>query len=151
MINRRVLLGAASAMWGAPTAMLTLLYDGRQTALAKSRVESGDLWIPVAELPRVNEFTVKPQGACRADVCIPLPKALKRGGWLNLSGFAQQVRQAVVNEGALWSFGEMPEVRSGFLQSRTAPEFSAPDRQGKPVTLHDFRGRKVLLLTWASW
>ena len=152
MIHRRAVLCGAGLLWGAvPKQTATILYGDRVTALADSRLESGDLWIPAAELSRVNEFTVKPQGACREDICIPLPKALKRSGWLNLSGFARKVRQPLVHEGTAWSLGEMPALRSGFLQSRQAPDFSAQNRQGKTVHLKDFRGRKILLLTWASW
>ena len=151
MINRRLLLLGTGVLRGAPKLSATVLYGDRETALPDTRVENGDLWIPASELTRINEFTVKPQGACREDVCIPLPKALKRSGWLNLSGFARKVRQSVVNEGSTWSFGEMPVLRAGFLESRTAPDFAVQNRQGKTVHLKDFRGRKVLLLTWASW
>lgn len=151
MINRRMMLLGTGALWGAPKVGMTVLYGDRETALPDSRVENGELWIPSAEMPRINEFTVKPQGACREDVCIPLPKALKRNGWLNLSGFAHKVRQSVVNEGSIWSLGEMPLLRTGFLESRTAPDFAVQNRQGQTVRLKDFRGRKILLLTWASW
>ena len=153
MIQRRTLLCGAGAqvLWGAPKAPATVLFGDRVTQLTETRVENGDLWIPAEQLPRVNEFTVNPQGACRADICIPLSKALKRSGWLNLSGFARKVRQSLVTEGQVWSLGEMPALRSGFLESRTAPGFAAGDRQGRTVRLKDFRGRKILLLTWASW
>ena len=151
MLNRRGILLGAGALWGAPAVSAKVLYADRQVPLASSRVEKGDLWTPFAELPKINEFVVKPQGACRADVCIPLTKDLKRNGWLNLSGFARKLRQPVVNEGPLWSFGEIPVMRGGFLTSRVAPDFAARDRQGRAVQLADFRGRKVLLLTWASW
>ena len=152
MVNRRLLLfGGASALWGAPPTRATVLYGDREVELATSRVESGDLWIPFGELPRINEFSVKPQGACRADICIPLSKDLKRKGWLNLSGFARKMKQPVVNDGTLWSFGEIPTLRGGFLESRLAPDFAVKDRKGNIVRLTDFRGRKILLLTWASW
>lgn len=139
------------ALWAAPKSGISVLYDDREIAVATSRVEKGDLWIPATELPRINEFTVKPQGACREDVCIPLSRDLERSGWLNLSGFARKLKQSVVTEGNIWSFGEMPGLRSGFLQSRFAPDFAIQDRKGKTVRLTDFRGRKVLLLSWASW
>ena len=151
MLNRRSVLFAAGTLWGAPSGAVNILYEDRSTSLAASRLEKGDLWIPTAELPRINQFVVKPQGACRADICIPLGKDLKSGNWLNLTGFARKVRQAYVHEGSLWSFGEMPVLRSGFLQSRLAPDFAVADRRGQPVRLTDFRGRKVLLLSWASW
>ncbi|MCZ6597977.1 MAG: redoxin domain-containing protein [Planctomycetota bacterium] len=32
-----------------------------------------------------------------------------------------------------------------------APDFALPDRHGNLVRLSDFRGKKVLLYTWASW
>lgn len=146
------MLFAAGTLWGAPaSAAAEVLYEDRATALAATRVEKDDLWIPSVDLPRVNQFVVKPQGACRADICIPLSKDLKRGSWMNLTGFARKVRQAYVREGSLWSFGEMPVLRNGFLQSRLAPDFAVADRRGQTVRLTDFRGRKVLLLTWASW
>ncbi len=31
------------------------------------------------------------------------------------------------------------------------PEVVLPDLNGRPVTLHFYRGRKVILFTWASW
>ena len=151
MITRRALFWATTTLWGAPAATATVLYDDRETALPNSRLENGDLWVPTSALPAINGFEVKPQGACRADLCIPLPKQLKHGNWLNLTGFARKVRQAFVHEGSLWSFGEMPVLRSSFLQSRVAPDFAVADRKGQPVRLTDFRGRKILLLSWASW
>ena len=45
----------------------------------------------------------------------------------------------------------MPVLRGAFLESRVAPDFSVPDRQGRNVRLSDFRGKKVLVVTWASW
>ncbi len=31
------------------------------------------------------------------------------------------------------------------------PEIVLPDLDGRPVALHAYRGRKVILFTWASW
>ncbi len=151
MLNRRLLLLGGTAIWAAPASTAKVLYEDRETALTNSHIKKGDLWIESKDLPRINQFEVKPQGACRGDICIPLSKDLKSKNWFNLSGFARKVRQAVVNEGDLWSFGEMPVLRTGFLESRLAPDFAMPDRKGSMVQLKDFRGRKVLLLTWASW
>jgi len=151
MLNRRLLLMSGTALWAAPVSVSKVLYEDRETSLATSRVEKGDLWIESKDLPKINQFEVKPQGACRRDICIPLNKDLKNKIWFNLSGFARKVKQSVVNEGDLWSFGEMPVLRTGFLESRQAPDFAVRDRKGTMVQLKDFRGRKVLLLTWASW
>src|ERR1035437_7694434 len=49
------------------------------------------------------------------------------------------------------SFGEIPVLRGAFYNSRIAPDFAVPDRTGKLVHLSDFRGKKALVITWASW
>jgi len=109
------------------------------------------LWVRAADLPRINEFELKPQGACRADMCIPVAKALKNGPWFNLTGFSRKLGQAYINDAGVWSFGEIPVMRGNFYNSRIAPDFAVPDRTGKIVHLSDFRGKKVLVFTWASW
>jgi hypothetical protein len=101
--------------------------------------------------PRINQFELKPQGACRADMCIPIPKALRSGEWFNLTGFSRKVGQTYVADAGVWSFGDIPVLRGSFYQSRIAPDFAVPDRKGRIVHLSDFRGKKVLVHTWASW
>lgn len=135
----------------------TVLYDGRTVTLDRVIADpegvAETLWIHQADLPGINEFELKPQGACRADVCIPIPKALVRGDFFNLTAFAQKAGQRVVAdpEARVWSFGEIPVVRGAFLESRMAPDFAVPDRKGRLVRLSQFHGKKVLLVTWASW
>jgi hypothetical protein len=156
------MLGAAAAMTRPLTAAqsnssATVLYDGRTVSLDRIGPDpagaADTLWIRQSDLPRINEFEVKPQGACRADVCIPIPNTMIRGEYFNLTAFAQKVGQRVVADpGArVWSFGEIPVVRGAFLESRLAPDFSVPDRKGRAMSLSQFRGKKVLLVTWASW
>ena len=154
MINRRQFLlttGAAALSHAAPAAPTTVLYGDRAATLDRIRPDAKELWVRAADLPRINQFEVKPQGACRADICIPLSKDLKSGEWFNLSGFARRVKQAYVADSGVWSFGEIPVVRGDFYGSRVAPDFAVPDRKGRVVHLSDFRGKKVLVVTWASW
>ena len=155
MNRRQFLLSAggcalASAV-AAPSLAATVLYGDRVVPLDKIRPDPKDLWVRSADLPRINEFEVKPQGACRADMCIPLSKDLKSGEWFNLTGFARKLHQAYVTDAGAWSFGEIPLVRGEFYKTRIAPDFSVPDRKGRKVHLTDFRGKKVLVITWASW
>ena len=51
----------------------------------------------------------------------------------------------------MWSFGELPVKRTAFLESARAPDFTLQDRDGNDVRLSDFLGKKVLIVTWASW
>src|ERR1051326_3107330 len=154
-MNRRQFLlasGAATISAAARTTNnITVLYGDRHVALDKSRIEGDDLWVRSADLRRINEFEVKPQGACRADICIPLAKNLKQGEWFNLTGFARKIGETFVGESGVWSFGEVPVLRKSFLDSRLAPDFAVHDRKGRVVHLADFKGKKVLVVTWASW
>jgi len=156
-MNRRdfLLSSATAALASAAPApsstTATVLYNDQTVKLDKVRPDAHDLWVRAADLPRINEFHLKPQGACRADMCIPVSKDMKSGEWFNLSGFARKVHETAVADAGVWSFGEIPLVRGQFYESRIAPDFAVPDRTGRTVHLSDFRGKKVLIVTWASW
>jgi len=144
---------ASSGVAAAARPAATVLYDDH--AIALDRVGSdpaGALWIRKRDLPRVNGFTLKPQGACRAELCIPIPDMV-RGDYFNLTAFAKKAGQKVVvdAEARVWSFGEMQALGGGLSNSRMAPDFTVPDRLGRPVHLAGFRGKKALVVTWASW
>src|SRR5690349_13148049 len=146
-MNRRDFLltssGAAVAATASAAAATTILYDDHVITMDKIRPDAKELWVRAAELPRINQFEVKPQGACRADMCIPLSKDLRSGEWFNLTGFARKVHQTYVAESGAWSFGEIPLIRGDFYKTRMAPDFAVPDRKGRVVHLSDFRGKKV--------
>jgi peroxiredoxin len=141
---------------------VTVLYNGGAVKVERPRLEKGDLWVTASDLQRINGLTLKPPGVvCLGDVCIKLSEkgenALlqKKDGqdWVNLSGLALNQKQpfAVDRETGTWSFGPIPETRTPFLKSGLAPNFELPDRKGKMIRLSDYRGKKVLLMTWASW
>jgi hypothetical protein len=138
----------------------TVVYDDSATEIRNANVDAGQLWITAADLQRATHFEIKPQGVCRGALCFPLPKARRqeflseRAGkrWFNLTAFAQLVHQPVAHDAALstWYFGLREDQRQT-LASLDAPDFTLPDMAGKTHSLSDFRGKKVLLITWASW
>jgi hypothetical protein len=169
-MQRRAFLRMMGAASIAPSAVnaaapkppaATVLFDDRAMPLTTVRRDPKDaaaLWIRKRDLPRINDFAVKPQGACRADICVPIPKDMLRGDFFNLTAFANKIGEAVVSDAdaRVWSFGEIQALsRSGGSRAgptwRIAPDVTIPDRRGRPVSLKSFRGRKVLLVTWASW
>ncbi len=163
-MQRRTFLQLVGAASIAPAALAqdssepsaTVLFADRATAVAPVRHDPTDpatLWVRQQDLPRINDFEIKPEGACRADICIPIARDMLRGGYFNLSAFAGKIRQAVVADppARVWSFGEMQFLGGSYLSDRIAPDVSVPDRKGRTVRLADFRGKKVLLVTWASW
>lgn len=138
----------------------TIVYDDTATDLASAREDAGQFWITTADLKRATRFEVKPQGVCRDELCFPLPKAKHEAfihkdtgtTWFNMTAFADLVHQPVAHDAALatWYFGLRSDQRQQ-LSSLQAPDFTLPDLQGKLHRLSDFRGKKILLVTWASW
>jgi hypothetical protein len=128
---------------------------------APGGVKAGDLWVTLEDLKRAANFVLKPQGVCRDEFCYPIPKARKSAflskqgsvTWFNLSEFARMLHQpaAYDEEQAVWYFGPRDEEQNSYISSLIAPDFKLPDANGKEHSLSDFRGKKVLLLTWASW
>jgi hypothetical protein len=116
----------------------TLLYDSRAVALKRIDTDaSGALWVLKSDLPRINGFELKPQGACRADICIPIPRAMMRGELFNLTAFATRVGQKFIADASarVWSFGEIPVVQGAYVESRIAPDVarSRSQRQDCPA------------------
>ena len=152
------LLAATSA--GAKDVRATIMYDDIATEITSGTADASQLWITTADLTRATRFELKPQGVCRDQLCFPVPKARasefvrKNSGatLFNLLTFAQLVNQPVAHDAALstWYFGLRSDQRQG-LSSLRAPDFTLPDMAGKMHSLSDFRGKRVLLVTWASW
>jgi hypothetical protein len=59
----------------------------------------------------------------------------------------------VVHDAAhgVWSIGEAAPARRAAMESLEAPDFTLPDLDGRPHSLRDYRGKKVFLVSWASW
>jgi len=121
--------------------------------------ERDDLWIRTDELERATGWDLKPEGVCCGDTCVPLlgdektewVRSRDDGEWIKYSSFADKVGQKHVAGDGIWSLGVVPETRRGTLESGVAPDFEATDRNGETFRLSDFRGKKVLVVTWASW
>src|SRR5215475_8566816 len=170
MLKMQILLYAAMTClpvaingFAAETGHLTVIYDNRTTEVAPplSALPADDLWVTLADLKRATGFVIKPQGVCRDELCFPIPRGRqaaflsKKGSitWFNLSEFARLLRQPVAHEteASVWYFGPRPDEQNGFIGSLAAPDFKLPDMNGRAHSLSDFRGKKVLLITWASW
>ena len=164
------MLGAGLAFLLCPAVSMAIethhpvvIYEGTPTELASASpfAQSADLWVTLQDLTRATGYVLKPQGVCRKELCFPLPKKtrsdflVKRDSveWFNLSAFARMLHQAVARDAQFdtWYFGPRQDTQNAFLSSLDAPNFTLPDSTGKLHSLSDFRGKKVLLITWASW
>jgi len=138
---------------------LTVLFQERTTVVEDAVVDGDRLWVPVESLPRVNGFRLESVGLCAGNICIPLAEhadwTRQTGGrtYVDVTAVAQHVHQVWVTdaEGEVWSFAPVPDLTGTIRRLGLAPDFTLPDMDGRPVRLTDYHGKKVLLLTWASW
>lgn len=138
--------------------MTTILHEQRETTLAQAHADGDALWLAPAEVERATGWQWKPEGLCQADTCMPLPRgeagaALVRDGRLDLAGFWRSIGHPVARDdgGDTWVLGTGAAQRAEALASLEAPDFSLPDLAGNTHRLSDYRGRKVLMASWASW
>ena len=139
-----------------PPGSATVLHQGRAVTLAETGAGDG-LLIRRDDLPRVSGFELKPEGACREGLCIPINEDLliEQDGkaWFDLTAFADLIGQPYVADksAGVWSFGEVPARRESMMVDAMAPEFEVTDRQGNRIETADIKGRKALIVTWSSW
>jgi hypothetical protein len=106
------------------------------------------LLVGPAEFERRSGWEIKPEGACKGDLCVPLPAPDEM--LFDVRMLAERLGMPLVADEAagLWALG--PE--SGrVLASAEAPDFTLPDWRGAPHTLSGLRGQKVLVVAWAPW
>ena len=127
--------------------------------MTRTLADPDDLWVVPEDLARISGFALRGNQICLDRVCVSarpgsdLRIVRSSQTWISMTELARQLKQAVAvdAERGVWSFGDVPATRAGFFESAMAPDFTLPNRQGQPVRLSDFRGKKVLIVTWASW
>lgn len=92
-------------------------------------------------------WAIKPEGACRGDVCVPLG-----GEPLSAELVSQRLGMPLLHDPdhGVWALGPAT-VTGKALTTAEAPELTLPGVDGNPFSLASLRGRKVLLVAWASW
>jgi hypothetical protein len=98
------------------------------------------------QLAHRTGWEVKPEGACKADRCVPLP-----AGALQAPELARRLGMALVADErhGLWALG--PESGGRALLSARMPDLELPDRHGRPFALRSLRGTRIVMVAWASW
>jgi hypothetical protein len=124
------------------------------TPTAQHDVKTRDgLWMDAATAEKITGWTLKPEGMCRAEACVPLSASSVSEGRVDVAAFWKKIGGPVVasDDGEVWALGAPADERNAVLEGLEAPDFTLPDVDGVPRTLSQLRGRKVFLATWASW
>ena len=133
---------------------LALVDNGRVVEIPALARPDGLRLTPAAVQASLG-WELKPQGLCRGDTCVPvLPEhRLLHADGIDLAALASVLDRPLAvdrDEGVAW-LGASAAERGARLRSLEAPAFTLPDLQGREHSLSDYRGRKLLLLAWASW
>ena len=133
---------------------LTLI-DGARTLELRARVADGRVRLEPADVKDVLGWEVHDGLLCNDMMCVPVADeaALTADGGIDLDGFARALDRALamdVEEGVAF-LGASARERAQALGSQQAPDFTLPDLAGRPHSLAEQRGKKILLVAWASW
>jgi len=106
--------------------------------------------LPVFEFEQATGWQIKPEGACKGEVCIPLRG--QSGDTLQVQQLAQDMNLPLVAEASeqCWALG--PESIGGrTLTTALAADMTLPDLEGNLFSLSSLRGKKVLNYAWAPY
>lgn len=113
-----------------------------------------DLEIGADEFATRTGWSIQPEGACTADLCVPLPAtAVPRPGTVDVEVVAGVLGMPLArdDERGLVAVGPETALTGRALTTARAPELELPDVDGNAFRLSSLRGQKVMLLAWASW
>jgi hypothetical protein len=134
--------------------MLTLI-DGERRHAIGAQQGGGRVQLDAADVEAALGWKLTREGLCRGSVCIPVRDrvSLVRDGGLDLEALATLLDRPLALDGEerVAALGERAEDRAAALATLEAPDFTLPDLSGRLHTLSDHRGKKVLLIAYASW
>jgi len=131
------------------------IVDAERAVPVQAQVTGGRVLLDPVALKDGLGWEIHDGLLCNDSMCIPLAdeRALVRDGGVDLETLAGALDRPLafdVAEGAAF-LGSSARERSQALAARQAPDFSLPDLDGRLHTLREHRGKKILLVAWASW
>ena len=131
-----------------------LIDEGRPVEL-EAEISGGRVRIPEAALRDALGWELRAEGLCRGDVCVPVrdPAKLAGDSGVDLEALAELLDRplALDAEERAAALGTSAGERTVQMASLEAPDFTLPDLAGRMHSLSEHRGKKVLLIAYASW
>ena len=131
------------------------LLDDTVAHMCQASLDNGSVYIDPGSLESTLGWQLKPEGLCRDDVCLLVPdrSALVRERGLDLRQLAELLGRplAIDADERVAALGTPHESRASQMASLVAPDFELPDIEGHLHKLSDHRGKKTLLIAYASW
>jgi len=131
------------------------IIDEQRPREVLARLDGGRVRLPAESLEAALGFRLEPEGLCRGSVCVPTagrPGLVGEGG-VDLAALAGLLDRplALDADARVAALAGSAGERSARLESLEAPDFALPDLAGRVHRLSEHRGKKVLLVAYASW
>ncbi len=134
--------------------MFTVIEPGREQAV-EARIEAGRVLLSADALRDALGWELHDGTLCNDAMCVPLPTGSRLGenGVFDLGDVAATLDRplALDTDAGAAFLGVSAGERAQALGSLFAPDFTLPDLAGRPHTLSEYRGKKILMVAWASW
>jgi len=132
----------------------TVIDEGKP-ATVPARVSGDTVRLTREALERATGWTLKPEGLCRGALCVPVRPgaALESADGVDLAAVAAALGRPLALDPAERAayLGVGASDRARALAALEAPDFTLPDLDGRLHSLREHRGKKVLLVAYASW
>ena len=96
-------------------------------------------------------WVLKPEGACKGDRCVPLPALDPAAQTVDIRLLSAALGMPIVENAGHGVYAVGPESGGPLLAGAECPDITLPDLDGNEVSISSFRGRKVVIVSWASW
>lgn len=133
----------------------TTLIDESRPATVDAIVRGDGIRLSADAVRQALGWQLKPEGLCKDETCIPVRNraALLDADGIDLAalaGLLDRPLAAEPGEGVAVLGGSATD-RAARLAAMHAPDLTLPDLAGHLHSLRDQRGKKTLLIAWASW
>ena len=136
------------------TRSFTLIDESRPVAV-DATVRRDGIRLAVDAVERALGWQLKPEGLCKDETCVPVRDraALLDADGIDLAGLARLLDRPLATEPSegVAVLGGSAMDRAARLSAMDAPDLVLPDLSGRLHSLRDQRGKKTLLIAWASW
>lgn len=131
------------------------ILDGVDAQEVSASITQGRVHLSPEALETSLGWKLDTSGLCRGDVCVLVPDrdALVNEGALDLERVAELLERpiAIDIDASIAALGTPAHERKAAMEGLVAPDFSLPDLTGQLHSLSQHRGKKVLLIAYASW
>lgn len=131
------------------------LIDGERAVEIPAFCSGDAVRVAPEALREATGWKLEPRGLCRGEVCVPVRDraALSDESGIDLAAFARAVDRPLALDVAerAAALGTGAAERSARMATLEAPDFTLPDLRGRMHSLSEHRGKKVLLIVYASW